>query len=181
MHNKVAPKKALFTAQANAWCDGVAMEAWVTKGSILLDQQEFKLKDKNEKMDQEERSKVECPNPECKDIAPFNNKFALGKHYRLVHQKVVSVRYWINDYTKEDELTFIPRDSEDNLFHCNKRNLTVGTPGHCPPAQDTRTLSSCTGHQDTVLLHRTPGHCPQVAQGLNLYPKGEMLDPYQLS
>ncbi|ORY22402.1 hypothetical protein BCR33DRAFT_749025 [Rhizoclosmatium globosum] len=54
-------------------------------------------------MDQEERSKVECPNPECKDIAPFNNKFALGKHYRLVHQKVVSVRYWINDYTNFPE------------------------------------------------------------------------------
>ncbi|ORY10085.1 hypothetical protein BCR33DRAFT_752392 [Rhizoclosmatium globosum] len=74
------------------------------------------------------QSKVECPNPECKDIAPFNNKFALGKHYRLVHQKVVSVRYWINDYTKEDELTFIPRDSEDNLFHCNKCNLAVDFP-----------------------------------------------------
>ncbi|ORY31115.1 hypothetical protein BCR33DRAFT_792330 [Rhizoclosmatium globosum] len=73
-------------------------------------------------------SKVECPNPECKDIAPFNNKFALGKHYRLVHQKVVSVRYWINDYTKDDELTFIPRDSEDNLFHCNKCNLAVDFP-----------------------------------------------------
>ncbi|ORY46151.1 hypothetical protein BCR33DRAFT_813058 [Rhizoclosmatium globosum] len=65
---------------------------------------------------------------ECKDVPAFSNKYALAKHGRMVHQRVVSVRYWINDYTQEDVLTIIPRDSDNNMFNCIKCDLAVSHP-----------------------------------------------------